>query len=688
MKNDKLGGTGSSNDLKDNSEDFSKRFSRGLELLQESKVDEARQVFEAIIGDDPEYAPAYFGLGCIDLRLDDEDSALRNLGRAIEIEPGYGESHLIIARILYERGDTVRGYSHVNKALQYGVTPDSSNELINTLLTLDIDENKLRTEHAVPTSKRFISYPHDPPFRLSLKKIGFFLNNYRTVIQYFIDNKRVFSIFIVALLARLFVFSIMPIDWNWDSYHHWQIAYYSLHLGFRQFRMWDLRGMEYFWGIFPHLVEAAILWVLNSSSILPYRIVNVFLGAISSVFVYKIGEDRFGWKIGFFSGILVAISSPYTVFDITALGDGMATFCVLASIYYTHRRPSLAGILLALGCQSRIEFWGIAVLYYFFTYLYRRYRIQERRIDYFFPNFISWFLVMFVFFIFFYVKTGNPVYPFYWSIYNVLGGYTGSYAGSSFKYLLLQKILNMISPTSDVFYLRLMFILLGFLSLCLYIKSIRKHNYIKDIDFYIMLFSIIVFRSVFFVAGGVRWITNSFVMLLMIRIFQVDIALILLTILYHVSKISHYSKKFVTLLFIITLPISVMYTGEYVQFQEIQKYSFDAADKLVTLYDGGTIICDKPIMVYQLVHKGKVKLTNVLSSHYSAFYYYSDPTIQQFLTFFIDNNVTLLVYDKGAKSSLYSYAERYIPDLFYLVGVFGSLTFLKVNQTTIKRFAF
>ena len=59
---------------------------------------------------------------------------------------------------------------------------------------------------------------------------------------------RFFIIFITACLARLVVWYFIPLDWNCDSYHHWQISYLSLKIGFPQFRLWDLNGCEYYWG--------------------------------------------------------------------------------------------------------------------------------------------------------------------------------------------------------------------------------------------------------------------------------------------------------------------------------------------------------------------------------------------------------------------------------------------------------
>ena len=69
MKNDKWSGSSSSSDLTEDPTDVSVRFSRGLEHLKNAEVDKAKQVFDDIISEDPEYAPAFFGLSCVHIRL-------------------------------------------------------------------------------------------------------------------------------------------------------------------------------------------------------------------------------------------------------------------------------------------------------------------------------------------------------------------------------------------------------------------------------------------------------------------------------------------------------------------------------------------------------------------------------------------------------------------------------------------
>ena len=49
----------------------------------------------------------------------------------------------------------------------------------------------------------------------------------------------------LAIAARVLALQFLPLDWNWDSYHHWQINLLSLRFGLPQGRLVDLNGCEY-----------------------------------------------------------------------------------------------------------------------------------------------------------------------------------------------------------------------------------------------------------------------------------------------------------------------------------------------------------------------------------------------------------------------------------------------------------
>lgn len=69
----------------------------------------------------------------------------------------------------------------------------------------------------------------------------------RRSLQELVEGRIYLAVFAAALAARLLVWLYIPVDWNWDSYHHWQISYLSIKIGFSGWRLWDLNGCECFW---------------------------------------------------------------------------------------------------------------------------------------------------------------------------------------------------------------------------------------------------------------------------------------------------------------------------------------------------------------------------------------------------------------------------------------------------------
>ena len=209
-------------------------------------------------------------------------------------------------------------------------------------------------------------------------------------------------LFTVAVAARLAVWRLIPVDWNSDSYHHWQISYLSLKIGFPRWRMWDLNGCELYWGMVPHLMQAVLLFALSTASIVPYRALNLLLGSVNPCLVYLIGRDNFNREVGTYSGLLFALYPVAAVFDVIAMQETLALSLALLSIHLFASRPGWSGFLLALACQSRIEYWLASIVFVIGVTLAERFstRIQS--------FLFSWIGVTWVFFTLFRVWTSNP----------------------------------------------------------------------------------------------------------------------------------------------------------------------------------------------------------------------------------------------------------------------------------------
>src|ERR1700686_2587187 len=91
-------------------------------------------------------------------------------------------------------------------------------------------------------------------------------------------HRWVFLVAIGALIPRLtylFVFSDPEnAGQGWtDAYHHWQIAYLTKEIGLTHGpRLWDMRGVEYFWGPLHPLLMDALFFATGSIDIVLARL--------------------------------------------------------------------------------------------------------------------------------------------------------------------------------------------------------------------------------------------------------------------------------------------------------------------------------------------------------------------------------------------------------------------------------
>lgn len=93
-----------------------------------SKRDYAGAVkdLEKAISLDPDYAEAYRALGYAQFNLGfNVDEAMKNYKKAVTLKPDYGEAHYALA-FMYAMGDRAKGKEHFDKAMKLGI-PDERN---------------------------------------------------------------------------------------------------------------------------------------------------------------------------------------------------------------------------------------------------------------------------------------------------------------------------------------------------------------------------------------------------------------------------------------------------------------------------------------------------------------------------------------------------------------------------------
>lgn len=230
------------------------------------------------------------------------------------------------------------------------------------------------------------------------------------------------GLFGLAFLARL-AFILFLSDglentgWYLDSYHHWQIAYFTKEMGlFHGPRLWDLGGMEYFWGPLPPLVGALTLFLTQTTSILPIRVENALFASTSIALLYILGSRYFNRGVGVGLALLCAINPVFIAADTAGVEEPLGIMLLLWGLYLFDSQWFLSGVFLALAGMCRAEFglYGLGIVGLSL--------IVDRNTYRFTPLLSGWALAMAPYIWHLWRQTGNPVYPLYW---NFMGNVRG-----------------------------------------------------------------------------------------------------------------------------------------------------------------------------------------------------------------------------------------------------------------------
>ena len=478
----------------------------------------------------------------------------------------------------------------------------------------------------------------------------------------------------VSLAPRLYAWTLMPMDWNPDSYHHWQISYLSLKIGFPRFRMWDINGCDLYWGIVPHLVQATLMWAFRTASILPYRVLNIVLAGLNAYLVYCIGRDNFSWEVGFSAGVLYALYPVAVVFDIIAMQETLA----LLSMQYYVTHPGRSGIFLALAAQSRTEYWLASIFFVACATVIERFSVRFQEFAF------SWMGLTLIFSTFFRFCTGNPLYPLYWSLFNVFGGWTEEGLGLPFHVLFLnwarRKLLAWSGKGTGLFLLGSM---VSFGGASLYMMFRKRRSY------HVFLFSLDVLAvfSPLFVTYYPNYMQG---LLLMLRGSMPIAAFGLIVICYtlFLVRLRLPEGRMVMIVSVALMTFASVVSLGYVvpaygRFHCTPKQVFEVADNTAGHYMGGTIVCDYPMLNYRLVSKWGVKASSLLGNHYAPHYYgATDPV--KFARWFEKNNVTLWLYAGDRADPVWRVVQNNFPELLVLMEEAHGIRVYRVDRSILQ----
>jgi len=116
--------------LREDATSVAGRFNRAFAFQREGQRDQAVELYEAVLLDDPTHRQALFNLGYAyagGTTEADWQRAVDVFDRLLEAHPDYGEAHFHLATALWSLGDTVRAVAQDRLHLERGVDPGMQN---------------------------------------------------------------------------------------------------------------------------------------------------------------------------------------------------------------------------------------------------------------------------------------------------------------------------------------------------------------------------------------------------------------------------------------------------------------------------------------------------------------------------------------------------------------------------------
>ena len=481
---------------------------------------------------------------------------------------------------------------------------------------------------------------------------------------------------LAASLRLFFLFFVSGADytgWYQDSFHHWQIAYYTLHVGLAQNppRMWDLSGMEYFWGLAPTFVEVALLWVFNSTTLLPFRLFNIIMGSISVVLVYLIGRKYFDTRAGLLAGVLAATSPTLIEVDSSGMLEPLGFLCLLLALVFYERRPYWTGVLLAIASLTHILFWFISIA------VVSSYLIFERSGTKFVPAILGWATPMIPYFWFMQTRTGDWLYALRWNIFGSVQGAWISNVSVPFEDQLGYRAIALgflfASAVSAIFILRrrpraypLHVVFLSYVGLQAIIFGLTAYVvpyiFMGQLGRVLLdrLFAVAYYYAALLIGlAATRLLDKIATSPLKLRLpsarIALGVALVGLLVTLNLSTYPYVMGQY----------FAPTYRIPYVSQTEI-------ANEIVSRYSGGTVVSSLVIVNYRLINRD-ISYTNIIGSLYI-------PRENQTASFtwLRNHNVTWIILDENTKPILET--TSYGPPFQRTQNVF----LYRVNQTALS----
>jgi hypothetical protein len=205
-----------------------------------------------------------------------------------------------------------------------------------------------------------------------------------------------------------------------DVWHHWQIAYLTKEIGLSAPggpRLWDLKGLDYFWGILHPLLMVAVFDVTGSIDIVLNRLVSLFFGVLVVVLLFHICRRIWGTQVALGAALIATLLPTSVMNDASGMLEPLGIALCLVGIWAWPRRGGFwAGIAFGLATMARAEAWIFSLGMVIAAFM-RRYGWRQRA-----PLIAGFVGVMLIYMKILQDHTGNAIYPLWWNFFaNAVG---------------------------------------------------------------------------------------------------------------------------------------------------------------------------------------------------------------------------------------------------------------------------
>lgn len=432
-------------------------------------------------------------------------------------------------------------------------------------------------------------------------------------------------VFFLALLPRLYFLythdSQNPgYDWYGDVYHHWQIAYLSKTVGFQHgfLRLWDLKGMEYFWGLLHPLASVFLFTITGSVDIVLIRLLSIVPASLVIVFIFLLVKRDFNASAAWASALFLAFF-PVTLFsDTLGMQEPLGLALLFGGILLWPKYGILTGLFWGIASMERAEYWLFSVGLVVAALLDKRKKLTDTKVK----LFSGWLVVIIFYMKYLATWTGNYIYPIYWNfLASVIGKWFAKgekVAYLPFEYYSEVKIIGAI-----------VFILAAFISL--YILKKRPRYYLW---FLVGFFNLSLVGFMFSFAAYSRGYLDRF---LVDRLFAwpygfLAILLMIFCLYFLPEKLKFWKMLKLGWLVLLVVLIASMFLWNPINYyfglaQKSWPGAIKLAEETVRNWDKKGKIAvpqNKPDYVYALVRYQGVTGEKIVGEMFDAFYYLGD----------------------------------------------------------------